>query len=62
VSDYKLALNALIKILENPKTKKGYIDLKKYYESICRKNEVKAIEFLISQRFEVADSTSSDKE
>ena len=53
------AANALAKIIEQPNSKKGYIDLKKYYESIKREDYTKAISKLIEIKFNV-DNTNNN--
>lgn len=43
-------IDALLLIIENPRAKKGYSDLKKYYEERNMAQEAMAIDHLIMER------------
>lgn len=55
------AIDALVLILENPLSKKGYTDLKKCYEKAKMHREAEAIDYLIEKRINnVVDDSHSD--
>lgn len=54
-------IKALLEILENPRAKKGYLDLKNYYDFIEKPYESSAIEHLIHKRFKSADDPLDNK-
>ena len=60
--DWQLALHAFITILENPQSKKGYVELKKYYSSLRMTEQKSALEYLIEKRFGDVDGSNSDKQ
>jgi len=60
--DWEPALYAFINILENPQTKKGYVQLKKYYSSLGMVEQEAALEYLIDKKFRNVDSSNSDKQ
>lgn len=60
--DWEPALHAFIKILENPRTKKGYVQLKKYYSSLGMVQQESALEYLIEKRFNSVDSPNTNKQ
>ena len=45
-------IDCLLLILEKPAAKKGYIELKKYYDSKEMKEQSEAIQYLIDKRYE----------
>ena len=54
-------INCLLLLLENPRNKKAYKDLKKYYYSEGRVKEAEAIEYLIRKKFDVNDVLDNKK-
>jgi len=59
--DWELALQAFIKILENPRAKNGYVQLQKYYGSLGMTQQEDAFIRLIEKRFGSANSSNADK-
>ena len=54
-------VNALLHILENPLSKKGYKELEKYLENNGLTHEAESIRVLIAKRFN-ANDPSTDQE
>jgi hypothetical protein len=54
------AINALVTVIENPRAKKGYEGLRKYYESIGKSEYADAIKHLMEKRFGTEDTTSGE--
>lgn len=52
----------ILPVIEKPFIKKGYRDLKDYFESLNMKNEAMAIEVLIQKRFNENIHTDNNKE
>ena len=52
MAEWKEAILALAEIIENPSVKKGYEELKKYYNQVGMKEASAALEFLLEKRFE----------
>jgi hypothetical protein len=45
------AISALVLILESPDSKKGYVELKRFYDQSNMLEESNAIDYLMSKRF-----------
>lgn len=52
-------INLFLSIIERPAAKKSYEDLRDYLRSVQRVQEADGIDFLIKQRFENANDSSS---
>jgi hypothetical protein len=52
------AISALVLILESPDSKKGYAELKRFYDQSNMIEESEAISHLISKKFDNATSNS----
>lgn len=46
-------IDALLKVIENPLSKKGFQELQQYYLQSGKKEEAKAIEYLLKVKFNV---------
>ena len=55
-------IECLLCILETPFSEKVYAELKKVYESLNKKDEAEAIDYLIQRRFHVNNDVHSGKE
>ena len=54
-------INLFLSIIEKPAAKKSYEDLRDYLRSIKRIQDANGIDFLIQQRFDNANDSSSSK-
>ena len=52
-------ISALVLILENPDSKKGYVELKRFYDKAGMSEESEAIEYLMNKRFANATTSSN---
>ena len=62
MTDWKDAIHALATVLENPKAKKGYGDLRNYYESIGKKEYADAIGYLMEKKFGPHDTPTGEEQ
>lgn len=62
MTDWKDSIYALARVLENPRAKKGYADLRNYYIGIGRKDYADAFDYLMEKRFGPDDTPSGEEQ